>query len=114
MSGFALIAFDVNAEGSLHLLQPLDTLVHTAVSQNIPFDFRANIADKLISDTPIHTGAAMILGGLAVIATTRPKQAAALAGLFAVFNFTCALLAEAAHHVSSPVSMLLLPNGYGY
>lgn len=100
MSGFVLIAFDVNAEDSLHLLQPLDTLVHTAVSQNIPFDFRANIADKLISDTPIHTGAAMILGGLAVIATTRPKQAAALAGLFAVFNFTCALLAVPIQHIS--------------
>lgn len=84
-----MIALDVNAD-SLHLLQPLDTLVHTAVSTNVPFEFRANVADKLISDTPIHTGAAMIVAGLVVIATTRPKQAAALAGVFAVFNFTCA------------------------
>lgn len=98
MAGFSVIAFDVNAEDSLHLLQPLDTLVHTTVAQNIPFDFRANIADKLISDTPIHTGAAMVVGGLAVIATTRPKQAAALAGLYSIFNFSCAFPAPLTTH----------------
>eukprot|EP00892_Ulva_mutabilis_P009383 jgi/Ulvmu1/6817/UM031_0021.1 len=87
LTAFSVIAVDVNAD-SLHLLQPVDIIVHTTVSANIPFEFRADIADKLISDTPIHTGAAMIVAGLAVIATTRPKQAAALAGLFAVFNFT--------------------------
>lgn len=88
LTAFTVIAIDVNAD-SLHLLQPLDNLVHTTVSTNIPFDFRANVADKVISDTPIHTGAAMIVAGIAVIATTRPKQAAAIAGLFAAFNFTC-------------------------
>jgi hypothetical protein len=83
---FATIAIDVNVPSSLHLLQPIDLVVHSTVAANIPFDVRALYFDKAMSDAPIYLGFVGCLLGLGmIIQKNRTKGSVALA-LFVALN----------------------------
>lgn len=83
---FALVACDVILPDSFHLLQPVDTAVHTWVASNVPLQARI-FADTAISDTPILLGSFGCMACLAAIASVRPKQGLTMAGLVAATNY---------------------------
>jgi len=65
-AAFGLIAYDVNAPDSVHLLQPIDQGIHHWVGAHTSADFRKYVADLAISDVwPI----ALVSGWIYVSAT---------------------------------------------
>ena len=84
-TAFAAIAFDVNSSTSLHLLQPLDSAVHGAVSSNVPLSVRIWASHEL-SDLPVS--AACVAGWLCLgtILVKAPRTAALTAAAATLLN----------------------------
>lgn len=98
---FTLIAFDVNAPASLHLLQPLDSAVHGAVSSNASLSLRV-WADHALSDSPITAGIAAAWLCLAAISVKSPRTAALTAAAVAVLNVAGALFEATCPYTRAP------------
>lgn len=85
LAAFSMIALDVAAPLSLHLLQPLDSTVHAFMQAHVPYDVRL-IADKPMSNWPILAGCGASAALAGVVAWRRPVQGLTAAGLWAVMN----------------------------
>lgn len=84
-TAFSVVAIDVAAPTSLHVLQPLDGAVHVFMHTHVPYDVRL-IADKPISNWPILTGCAASAVLASVLLWRRPKEGCAAIGLWAAMN----------------------------